>query len=125
MKTAGKVTVALALVILALGAGAVWLMLYPWRLATRAAGLGNLPRRGRRSHVGAASVALVEGAVAIGLAAFGLRRQGRRVTPAWHPCENCGAPIDLPSRAAYCSQACRRDANIRQRAALEAEAPPF
>jgi hypothetical protein len=26
----------------------------------------------------------------------------------WHPCAQCGAPIEVPSRAWYCSPACRR-----------------
>lgn len=25
----------------------------------------------------------------------------------WHPCAQCGAPIEAPSRASYCSPACR------------------
>ena len=25
----------------------------------------------------------------------------------WHPCAQCGRPIEEPSRASYCSQACR------------------
>lgn len=35
----------------------------------------------------------------------------------WHPCAQCGAPIEHPSRAWYCSPACRRYARLRRYAA--------
>lgn len=30
----------------------------------------------------------------------------------WHPCAQCGAPIEAPSRAWYCSVGCRRYARL-------------
>lgn len=30
----------------------------------------------------------------------------------WHPCAQCGAPIEAPSQAWYCSPACRRYARL-------------
>jgi hypothetical protein len=35
----------------------------------------------------------------------------------WHPCTQCGAPIEAPSRAWYCSPACRRYARLKRHAA--------
>jgi hypothetical protein len=35
----------------------------------------------------------------------------------WHPCAQCGRPIEAPSRAAYCSPACRRYARLERDAA--------
>jgi hypothetical protein len=32
----------------------------------------------------------------------------------WHPCAQCGAPIEAPSRAWYCSPACRRYAGLKR-----------
>jgi hypothetical protein len=32
----------------------------------------------------------------------------------WHPCAQCGAPIEVPSRAWYCSPACRRYARLER-----------
>jgi hypothetical protein len=32
----------------------------------------------------------------------------------WHPCAQCGAPIQAPSRAWYCSPACRRYARLER-----------
>lgn len=32
----------------------------------------------------------------------------------WHPCAQCGAPIETPSRACYCSPACRRYARLER-----------
>lgn len=32
----------------------------------------------------------------------------------WHPCAQCGAPIEAPSRAWYCSPACRRYARLER-----------
>jgi hypothetical protein len=32
----------------------------------------------------------------------------------WHPCAQCRAPIEAPSRAWYCSPACRRYARLEQ-----------
>jgi hypothetical protein len=32
----------------------------------------------------------------------------------WHPCAQCGQPIQHPSRAAYCSHPCRRYARLRR-----------
>jgi hypothetical protein len=32
----------------------------------------------------------------------------------WHPCTQCGAPIEAPSRAWYCSPACRRYARLER-----------
>jgi hypothetical protein len=42
-----------------------------------------------------------------------LWRELRRIPHAgWHPCGQCGVPIAAPSRAEYCSPACRRDARF-------------
>jgi hypothetical protein len=35
----------------------------------------------------------------------------------WHPCAQCGAPIEAPSRAWFCSPACRRHARLERYAA--------
>jgi hypothetical protein len=32
----------------------------------------------------------------------------------WHPCAQCGRPIEEPSRAAYCSHACRTHARLER-----------
>jgi hypothetical protein len=32
----------------------------------------------------------------------------------WHPCVQCGIPIEAPSRAWYCSPACRRYARLER-----------
>jgi hypothetical protein len=32
----------------------------------------------------------------------------------WHPCAKCGRPIEEPSRAAYCSHACRAYARLER-----------
>ena len=32
----------------------------------------------------------------------------------WHPCAQCGAPIEVPSQAWYCSPACRRYARVER-----------
>jgi hypothetical protein len=32
----------------------------------------------------------------------------------WHPCAQCGAPIEEPSRAWYCSPGCRRYARLER-----------
>jgi hypothetical protein len=32
----------------------------------------------------------------------------------WHPCAQCGAPIEGPSRAWYCSPGCRRYARLER-----------
>jgi hypothetical protein len=37
----------------------------------------------------------------------------------WHPCAQCGAPIEAPSRAWYCSPLCRRYARLER----DAQAP--
>jgi hypothetical protein len=36
--------------------------------------------------------------------------------PGWHPCAQCYAPIEPPSRAAYCSPSCRRRGCLQRRA---------
>lgn len=38
----------------------------------------------------------------------------------WHPCAQCGRPIEAPSRAAYCSHECRTYARL-QREALDSD----
>jgi hypothetical protein len=69
---------------------------------------------------------LAELLLALVAARYGLRRQGRGFGPSWHPCEQCGHPIDRPSRASYCSQACRRYARMRRSAAdPELDEVPF
>ena len=35
----------------------------------------------------------------------------------WHACAQCGRPLEEPSRAAYCGQACRRYAQLERDAA--------
>jgi hypothetical protein len=32
----------------------------------------------------------------------------------WHPCAQCGRPIERPSRAAYCSHSCRQYARLER-----------
>jgi hypothetical protein len=32
----------------------------------------------------------------------------------WHPCTQCGKPIEEPSQAAYCSHACRSYARLER-----------
>ena len=57
----------------------------------------------RRRLLGFALVAL------LGRAVLWLWRDLRNLPHAdWHPCAQCGAPIEAPSRAWYCSPACRR-----------------
>jgi hypothetical protein len=34
----------------------------------------------------------------------------------WHPCAQCGKPIEVPSRASYCSPACRTYARLEREA---------
>ena len=34
----------------------------------------------------------------------------------WHPCARCGAPIEAPSRAWFCSPGCRRHARLEREA---------
>jgi hypothetical protein len=34
----------------------------------------------------------------------------------WHPCLQCGAPIEAPSQACYCSPVCRRYARLERAA---------
>lgn len=34
----------------------------------------------------------------------------------WHPCTQCGAPVEAPSRACYCSPACRHYARLKRNA---------
>jgi hypothetical protein len=39
----------------------------------------------------------------------------RHIPPGkWHPCAQCGRPIEEPSRAAYCSNACRTYARLKR-----------
>jgi hypothetical protein len=77
--------------------------------------------RRRRRGIGVAELV-----IALVAANYGLRRQGRGFGPSWHPCEQCGHPIDKPSRARYCSEACRRYARLRRAAAApELEEVPF
>ena len=33
---------------------------------------------------------------------------------AWHPCAQCGKPVEEPSRASYCSPECRRYARLER-----------
>jgi hypothetical protein len=80
---------------------------------------GGSRRRRRGTGVAELAIALVA-------ARYSLRRQGRGFGPSWHPCEQCGHPIDRPSRARYCSEACRRYARLRRAAAApELEEVPF
>ena len=53
----------------------------------------------------------------LSLALLGFARAGHRLVLAgvrgaparpWHPCAQCGAPIEAPSRAWFCSPACRQ-----------------
>jgi hypothetical protein len=34
----------------------------------------------------------------------------------WHPCAQCGAPIEAPSKALYCAPLCRRYARLQRHA---------
>lgn len=97
----------------ALGLAAVWLFSWPFRLMSRMAGVGSA-RREHRTMIALA----VESTAALVLSALGLRRAGRRIGPSWHPCEECGQPIDAPSKAAFCSESCRRHQSIRRRAQI-------
>jgi hypothetical protein len=45
------------------------------------------------------------------------RQLHRQPRPGWHPCEQCGFPIEPPSRARFCSAACRRYGRLRRLAA--------
>jgi hypothetical protein len=101
------------LVLPALALSLLWLAL-PYLLIALVLIVVLSGRRGgrrRRSR----GVPLVE-LVALVSAIYGLRRQGKSFAPSWHPCEECGAPIDRPSRANYCSAACRRYARMRREA---------
>lgn len=111
VKRAGLIAACLLGVALLFAVATLWVVMLPWRILVKL----YLPRRAGRTH----SKVILEALVGVALGAFGYRLSRGRLTPAWRPCENCGAAIDYPSRAAYCSAACRRDANIRQRAALE------
>jgi hypothetical protein len=97
----------------------IWLAL-PYLLLTTVAlaAFARLPGRHRRRGT---AFALVEATIALIAAVYGLHRQGKRFGPSWHPCAQCGAPIDRPSRAAYCSAACRRYARLRREAAEDPE----
>jgi len=85
-------------------------------LTSLASRVGGRRQRGRGTGLRVAELAL-----ALLAAWLGLRRHGRTFGPAWHPCEQCGAPIDKPSRARYCSEACRRYTRLRH----HAEAPEW
>jgi hypothetical protein len=54
--------------------------------------------------------------VAVLVLAF--RRYGwlRWPRPGWYPCEQCGRPIERPSRARFCSTGCRSLHRLQQRA---------
>jgi hypothetical protein len=45
------------------------------------------------------------------------RNLHRLPRPGWHPCEQCGFPIEPPSKASFCSTACRRYGRLRRHAA--------
>lgn len=48
-------------------------------------------------------------------AAFWLWQEVRNLPHGhWHPCAQCGAPIESPSRAWYCSPACRCQARLER-----------
>lgn len=113
LRTAGRAI----LIVLAVAALAwlalLWLCLLPFRvlLATRGPGGGFVLER-----------ELLSGLIGYLL---GSRPRGR-TGPSWHPCEECGAPIDRPSRAAYCSAACRSYARQRRAArAIPDDEIPF
>jgi hypothetical protein len=78
--------------------------------------LALVSRSRPRSRRRRASPGVAELVLALVAARYGLRRQGRSFGPSWHPCEECGHPIDRPSRAHYCSDACRRYARMRRSA---------
>jgi hypothetical protein len=50
-------------------------------------------------------------------AAWSWRQLLRLPGSGWHPCEQCGFPIEPPSRARFCSAACRRYGRLRRLAA--------
>jgi hypothetical protein len=76
-----------------------------------AALVSAMPRLRRRG------TGLADFAIAQRVPRFGLRRQGRGFGPSWHPCDECGHPIDRPSRPRYGSEARRRFARLRGMAA--------
>lgn len=55
---------------------------------------------------------------------MGFRRYGwaRRPAPGWHPCEQCGRPIESPSRARFCDAGCRRIGRLKLQAPLNERA---
>jgi hypothetical protein len=85
-----------------------------WHMLRQWAGMPAKTRRGKTmlELAGAGLVGLVVG-----------RHASSSVT---HPCNQCGSPIGAPSRAAYCSPACRKYASLeraetgRKASALEA-----
>jgi len=49
--------------------------------------------------------------------AWSWRQLHRMPRPGWRPCEQCGFPIEPPSRARFCSPACRRYGRLPRLAA--------
>ena len=72
------------------------------------------PRRSGRSRLRRPEE-IVASALGIVNVLFGRPQRG------WHPCLQCGVPIEPPSRAEFCSPACRRYDRLR-RMATEAKA---
>lgn len=112
MKTALIIAGALLAVVVLLGAALLWFASWPFRTMQHMAGI----RRPKTSK--GVIAALVESTLALALSAFGLRRTRGRIGPSWHPCEECGQPIDAPSKAAFCSESCRRHQSLRRRAQI-------
>jgi len=67
------------------------------------------PRRPRRDPVGLSVITQLAHAVAW----LWRELHGQPHGP-WHPCQQCGRPILEPSRAAYCSHACRSYARLER-----------
>ncbi len=98
---------ALALALTALVALAPWLFVLAaaeWKLAAG--------RRRKPALLGLAGAALLWRAVV--WLWLELREAPHRP---WHPCAQCGRPVEQPSRAAYCSHECRRWARLERQAA--------
>lgn len=96
--TAALVTVAGAL--LALGPALLALAAVEWKHSRRRRRLGTL------------ALALL-----LARAVLWLWRDIRAVPHGhWHPCAQCGRPIEAPSRAAYCSHLCRTYARVERNA---------
>ena len=99
----------LALGLLLVGSAAVLVLLTPPLLALVA--LERNRRSRRRQSTGRNILQLLVRAVA-----WTWRKLLQVPRHGWHPCEQCGYPIEPPSTARFCSPACRRYARLRRQA---------